>query len=84
MKKLMMILMVAILAASCTQNEMARKYGGTQTIQLDKGERVVTASWKEANLWILTKQDTTKPSVYRYTEKSSFGVMEGTIIIQEN
>lgn len=87
MKKLLGLLAIVTLA-SCTENSKARMWGGTETIQLDPGKRLVNITWKStdktgSDLWILTKQDTTKPSTYLFEEKSSFGIMEGKVIIIE-
>ena len=74
---------------SCTENSRARVWGGTETIQLDEGVRLVNITWKStgaytsSDLWILTKKDTTKASTYSFSEKSNLGVMEGQVIIIE-
>lgn len=62
---------------SCTDNERARRFGGTETIELEKNQVVVGTSWKENQLWILTKDTITKE--YIYQEKSSWGIIEGQI-----
>ena len=70
----------------CTENNRVKMWGGTETITLDTGKRLVNVTWKDKNgtsLWILSKQDTTKPSTYTFEEKSSLGVMEGKVIIKE-
>lgn len=82
MKKLAGLLGIVMLA-SCTQNNRARVWGGNETIELETGERLQNVTWKQTDLWLLTKQDTTAPSTYSFKEKSSFGVMEGEIIIKE-
>jgi len=84
MKKLIALTLVVVTLFSCTANERARNYGGTEHITLNKGERLVNVTWKQDdNLWVLTKQDSTKPSTYSFKEKSSFGVLEGEVIITE-
>ena len=85
MKKLFIIAITAISLVSCTDNEMARSFGGTEVINLEPGRRLVNVTWKgkDASLWILTKKDTTKATTYYFTEKSGFGVMEGQVIINE-
>jgi hypothetical protein len=74
----------------CTENQMARNFGGTEDINLPTGRRLVNVTWKSsggngtgADLWILTKEDTTKPTTYYFEEKSDMGVMEGKVIIKE-
>ena len=76
-------LVLTLSLVGCTSNESARRFGGTETIDLKPGARVVNVTWKEVDLWILTKQDTTKPTSYSFKEKSNFGLMEGEIIINE-
>lgn len=78
-----LLLSVAYLSSSCTSNQWARSYGGTQTITLDPGQRLVNVTWKEDNLWLLVKPDTTAPKKYTFAEKSSMGVWEGTVEIIE-
>lgn len=83
MKQVIALLILVVTLFSCTANERARVYGGTETVELKPGERLVNMTWKETDLWILTKQDTTKPSTYTFQEKSSYGIIEGTIIVKE-
>ena len=81
---LMIAALIWVAMSSCTSNQRARNFGGTETIELDPGTRVVNVTWKKDDLWILTKQDTSiKPTQYSFHEKSSYGVMEGEIIIIE-
>lgn len=77
---------IIVIAYGFTQNQKAKTFGGIETIQLEKGVRLVNITWKGkegADLWILTKKDTTKPVTYSFKEKSNFGVMEGEVIIIE-
>jgi len=83
MKQLIALLVLVVTLFSCTANERARNLGGTEHVTLDEGERLVNVTWKQDDLWILTKQDNTKPSTYSFKEKSSYGIMEGEIIITE-
>lgn len=80
----MMVSVIIIMLSSCTDNQMARSYGGTETITLKPGERLVNMTWKDENLWVLTKQDPSQtPTEYQFSEKSSYGVIEGTVIVKE-
>ena len=86
MKKIFGLFIVAVTLMSCTDNSRAKIWGGTETITLEPGKRLMNVTWKDkggTSLWILTKQDTTKPSTYTFEEKSSLGVMEGKVIIKE-
>ena len=82
MKKLLLAFFGMTLL-SCTENNRARNWGGNETIQLDAGIRLITTTFKGNDLWLLTKKDTTIPSVYHFKEKSNFGVMEGEVTIIE-
>lgn len=77
--------MVVIGFTSCTQNEIARNYGGSETIKLPVGEKLVNITWKEEHLWVLTTDMKSDDSahIYNFKEKSSWGVMEGNITIVE-
>ena len=82
MKKLMFALLVSILfiGASCTDNRRARSFGGTETVYLEPNEEFINITWKENDLWIIVKDKTTGD--YYAREKSSYGLMEGRIIIK--
>ena len=80
--------MLGLIVVSCiTDNQMARQYGGTEEISLLPGQRLVNATWKEANLWYLTEDMpidyVPKKNVY-FKEKSNYGLAEGTIVFHES
>jgi uncharacterized lipoprotein YehR (DUF1307 family) len=87
MRKLLFLLAVIISVSltSCTENSRAKNFGGTATIELPKGQKLVTATWKDENLWYLTRpmRDDEVAEEYHFQEESSFGVWEGTYIIKE-
>ena len=80
MKKLIFITITILGLVSCTDNERARRFGGTEEVSLKPNEIVLNVTWKENQMWICTK-DTTNGVVY-FREKSSWGVMEGTVILK--
>lgn len=86
MKKAIAFFLAAAILG-CTENERVRSFGGTQTIQLAPGVRLVNVTWKASELWILTRpvnpQGDSKPTTYTFQEKSSFGLMEGTLVLVE-
>ena len=75
--------------SACTQQDMARHYGGTAKMNLEKGQKLVTVTWKDGGLggqlWYLTRpmREGEVPETYSFKESSSFGVIEGTVIIVE-
>jgi hypothetical protein len=77
MRKIFILAFAIISLASCTANERARNYGGTETVDIPEGRILINCTWKQDDLWILTK-DTTTGKMY-FNEKSSWGVMEGEI-----
>ena len=86
MKKLSIIAISVILFTSCTQNEIAKNYGGNLTVEIPKGQKLVNVTWKEDEVWYLTRpmDSTDKAETFIFQEKSSFGVWEGTIILKES
>ncbi len=84
MKKLLLVLMIC--CTGCTANQKARNFGGTETIDLEPGRKLVNATWKQNSLWYLTRQARPDelPEVYQFKEKSSFGVVEGTVVFKEH
>jgi uncharacterized protein YcfL len=84
MKKLLSIIIFSLAIYGCTSKQNARMWGGTETITLEKGSRLVNISWKEnSSLWILTKKDTTAPTTYTFEERSNAGIFNGKVIINE-
>ncbi len=77
MRKIFILAFAIISLASCTANERARNYGGTETVDIPEGRILINCTWKQDDLWILTK-DTTTGKMY-FNEKSSWGIMEGEI-----
>ncbi len=87
MKKTLSLIIIATLAATgCTENQRARTFGGTANTQLPSGVKLVTATWKDDDLWLLTRimRADEKPETYALTEQSSFGVIQGKVIIVES
>lgn len=70
------LLFTAILT-SCTQNQRARSFGGNEIVKLPEHNILINSTWKQDNLWILTK-DTLTGKLY-FRESSSFGLLEGSI-----
>ena len=75
---------VLLMLTSC-ENFVTRKLGGSQTITLDKGQRLVEMTWKNNNLWILTEPMDSDyvPKTKTFYEDSNLGVMQGKITIVE-
>jgi hypothetical protein len=85
-KGILAFLVLASALTSCTQNQRAKKLGGTSTINLPQGQKLVNVTWKDNQIWYLTRQMNSADSAEAYTfqEKSSYGIMEGTVILKES
>ncbi len=81
MYKLAIVAITLLAFASCTDNQRARNFGGTETIKIEPQEKFINITWKQDNLWVIV-QDTITGTIYA-KEKSSFGIMQGKVIIQK-
>lgn len=90
MKKVFIALTLIAFAftlSGCQQD--ARRAGGTTTIDVDPGMRIIpyTVQWdRNADLWYLTEEAPAdyQPKTYVFKESSSMGMMEGEVIIVEH
>lgn len=71
---------------SCTKQSLTREFGGTMTIELPKGQELMEATWKEDNLFYLTRpmSEDYVPVTKTFQESSSWGVMESTVLFVES
>ena len=71
---------------SCTDSQIARKFGRTTEIRLEKGQKLLEATWKDNNLWYLTEpmDDDYTPKTKVFREDSNFGVLEGKVLFIES
>jgi hypothetical protein len=88
MKKIILTLIVfcgIFGAIGCTENWQAKKGGGTATYFVEQNQKFVNVTWKDNDLWILTRtrKEGELPEKFKFTEKSSFGLIEGTVEIIE-
>ena len=86
MKNKLFIILFSLGMFSCTEQVRAKQFGGTVTIELPKGKKLVDVTWKEANLWYLytDMDENDTPKEYTFQEDSSFGVFEGKVIFKES
>lgn len=80
----------AILSMTACDNYVAKHFGGSMTVELEKDQKLMNASWKSSgkdlsSLWLLTRsrKEGETADTYKYIEKSTFGVLEGTVTIVE-
>lgn len=65
-----------------------KKFGGSMTVNIEPNLNVVNCTWKENQLWILTRvrstQETQVPQTYKFNEHSTLGILQGEVIIKEH
>ena len=83
---ILLISIIGVSMTSCTSNQQTKLFGGTQTIELGEGRKLIEVTWKGEDMWVLSRPRRTNEPIETYTfqEKSNFGVMEGKVIINEN
>jgi hypothetical protein len=86
MKKMMFLAVASMIVCSCSENTRVRNFGGSMDITLPKGQKLVSITWKEDQIWYLTRPmgPGEVPVVSTFQEKSPKGLVEGRIIIHES
>ena len=88
MKKFILIFtaVFCILLTSCTRQQMTRQFGGQMEIHLPAGQELMMVTWKDDDLFYLTKPMTPDyiPVTKTFQESSSWGVMESTVLFIES
>lgn len=80
---------IAVCLVSChrsfSEQGITRSYGGTMPVYLEPNRKLVEITWKDANLWYLTREMKPEEEAedYIFEEKDVTGWMEGTVIIHE-
>jgi len=82
---LFLIVLFMAVSVGCTEKQRARQWGGSSTVTLNAGQKLVVATWKETDLWLLTRpmREGEVAETYQFSEDSSWGVMEGSVTIVE-
>jgi len=52
---LVLTFFIVNIMSRCTEQERAKKIGGTAKIELESDKKLVVVTWRNANLWILTR-----------------------------
>jgi hypothetical protein len=81
-----MIVVMFLAVVGCTEQERAKNFGGSTIVELPEGKKLVMVTWKESEIWILTRDMREDDSVetYDFSEKSSWGILEGSVTIKEH
>lgn len=86
--KFRLIIMSCILAVAfmgCS-NWTARNMGGTSKIAIEPNQKVVNATWKNSDLWVLTRpmRSGEVAETVTFREFSNMGVLSGTVVFVES
>ena len=67
------------------QQMSAKSWGGSFTVKLNPGMKLESCTWKENQLWMLTtkRNETEEPKIHKFIEKSTLGLLQGEVIIEE-
>lgn len=84
--KLLSLFFAVNLFTSCTENEMAKNFGGTMTVELPPNTEFVTATWKEQELWYIYRPRAAGETIDTVImqEVSNLGLIEGTVKFNEH
>ena len=74
-----------MIIGSCTQNQRAKRWGGTANYDLECNKKLVEVTWKGEEMWFLTRdmREGEIAETYKFNEESSYGLLEGTVVIKE-
>lgn len=88
MKKKIAAIAALLVLSFCLSGcqEITRNYGGTTEIDLEPGLKLEEITWKDDNLWYLTRPMTDEDiaETHTFEESSLWGICEGTVIIREH
>ncbi len=81
-----LITLITAVLTGCTQQTITKKYGGNMTIELDPGQKLEEITWKDNELWYVTRpmRDDEFAETHTFQESSEFGLIEGTVYIIEH
>lgn len=86
MRKLFIIPLMVVALLSCTENSRVKHFGGEGDIHLPTGQKLVNVTWKENQIWYLSRpmKKGEDADTYIFQEESGWGVVEGTYYIHEH
>ena len=85
-KNILLSIVAAVAFASCTENQMAKSFGGSMKVDLPPNTKFVSATWKNEELWYIhrPRKAGETPDVVTMQEDSNFGLMQGKVIFTEH
>jgi hypothetical protein len=80
-------ILVSLCIFGCDFNPVTRNFGGTQIIELPVNQKLINVSWDHnSNIWYLSRpmHDTEISETYEFKEQSTYGQLNGTVILKES
>ena len=81
------IAIAALLMCICVgcKQTITRKFGGDMTVELEPGQKLEEITWKDDELWYVTRpmREGESAETHTFQESSVFGLVEGTVYIIE-
>lgn len=83
-KSIVIALMAMMLLSGC--HCTTKDFGGNMELKLEPGQKLEEITWKEYDLWYLTRpmRDDEEPETHVFRSYSEFHVFEGTVTIIES
>ena len=80
----MLVILLSLLA--CTENQRSRALSGTMEVKVPCDQSVFDVTWKGEDLWYATQPAPSdwKPAQKRFTEYSSYGMIQGEVVLTES
>ncbi len=79
-------MLTIIMILACTDNQRAKILGGSMSVVVPCDQQVFDVTWKGESLWYATQPAPSgwSPQTKRFTEYSSYGVIEGDVTLTES
>lgn len=83
-KKILLLSLIGTMSLTGCQ-ATTRSLGGNMTLKLEPNQKLELITWKDDELWYLTRpmREGEEAEVWTYQESSEWHVMEGTVTIVE-
>ena len=81
------IMAISLAGTGCTKMARVKRWGSQETVALPAGRKLVNATWKESNLWVLTRPAASGEATdaeWVFDEYPSWGILGGKIILKES
>ena len=82
---LLSLLLLSLSLCGCTEQSITREFGGSMTLELPANQKLEEITWKDDNLWYLTRpmHEDEEAETHIFQASSSWGVFEGTVTVIE-